>query len=102
MKRSSLKAEDGAEFFGLVEPVDGLFRASCYAKTTLQTEEPEFRMHASEDEALRWIGLRARQRGFHNWRLSQRPAPLPAARIDGAERDLRDRRRGPRPNSRGR
>jgi hypothetical protein len=102
MKQPSLKPEDGAEFFGQVEPIDNLVRARCYAKTAHQTEEPEFKMHANEDEALKWIGLRTRQRGFPNWRLSERPAPLPRARIGGAERDPGDRRRGPRPNSRGR
>jgi hypothetical protein len=95
-----LKAEDGAEFFGRVEPIEGLFRASCYAKNAHQTEEREFKMHRSEDAALKWIGLRARQRGFHNWHLGERPAPVSPARIGGVERDL-DRRRGPRPNSRG-
>jgi len=71
MKRPSLKPEDGAEFFGLVEPIDGLFRASCYAKTAHQTEEPEFKMRASEDEALKWIGMRTRQRGFPYWKLGR-------------------------------
>ena len=53
-------------------PIDGLFRASCYAKTAHQTEEPEFKMRASEDEALKWIGMRTRQRGFPYWKLAER------------------------------
>ena len=65
-----LKAEDGTEFFGRVEPFGGLFRASCYANTADQTVQREFKMHRSEDEALRWIELRARQRGFSNWSLA--------------------------------
>ena len=93
MKRPSLKPEDGAEFFGQVEPIDGLFRASCFAKTAHQTEEPEFNMRASEDEALKWIGMRTRQRGFLNWCISERPAPLP-------REDWRRRTRSRRPPSR--
>ena len=92
----SLKAEDGAEFFGRVETVDGQFHARCFARTAQQTEEPEFMKYASEDEALRWIGLRTRERGFPNWCLT----PNERAIGRGAERDLGDRHHGPRPNSR--
>lgn len=74
MKQPSLKAEDGAEFFGLVEPIEGQFRASCYARSNDRAEEPEIRMHASEDGALRWIGRRAAERDFLKW-WQERSAP---------------------------
>jgi hypothetical protein len=54
MKQPSLRTEDGAEFFGLVEPIEGQFRASCYAKIDHQIEGQEFKICRSEDEALKW------------------------------------------------
>ena len=76
MRKPSLRAEDGAEFFGVVESVEGKFRASCYAqidyKGGVETEEPEYFLCASEDEAVGWIELRTSQRRFPKYQLEHR------------------------------
>lgn len=62
MRKPTLRAADGAEFFGVLEKIDGQFRVSCYGridhKDRVETEEPEYHLCASEDEAVRWIELR--------------------------------------------
>ena len=76
MRKPSLKAEDGAQFFGVVEGVDGKFRASCYAQIDyedrVETEEPEYYLCTSDDEAVSWIELRTSQRGFLKYQLTHR------------------------------
>jgi hypothetical protein len=74
-RRPSLKAEDGAEFFGAVESIeDGrLFRASCHARRNhndkVETEMREFRICANAADAEKWIAQKAAQRGFPTYRL---------------------------------
>ena len=74
MRKLGLRAEDGAQFFGVVEKIDDQFRVSCYAqmdhKDRIETEEPEYHLCASEGEAVKWIELRTSQRGFHKYRLT--------------------------------
>ena len=67
MKQPSLKAEDGAEFFGRVEPIEGQLRASCYVRTDNRIEGQNFKMCKSEDEVLKWIAQQAGERGFSTW-----------------------------------
>lgn len=63
--RRSLKAGDGAQFFGTIERMEGgLFRASCYAQLGLETDTREFRMCPTEADAEKWIARRATRRGF--------------------------------------
>jgi hypothetical protein len=70
-----LKAEDGAEFFGVVESIEGgrLFRASCHARRDhndkVETEMREFRICPNADDAEKWIAQRAAQRGFSAYKL---------------------------------
>ena len=58
---------------GSLEKIDGQFRVSCYAridhKDRVETEEPEYHLCASEDEAVMWIELRTSHRGFPKYRL---------------------------------
>jgi hypothetical protein len=65
MKRPSLKAEDGAEFVGEIQRIEGgQFQASCYARNETQAEDPEYHTCASEDEAKNWLAAKAALRGF--------------------------------------
>jgi hypothetical protein len=74
-RRPSLKAEDGAEFFGAVESIEGgrLFRASCHARRDhndkVETEMREFRICPNAAEAEKWIAQKAAQRGFLTYKL---------------------------------
>jgi hypothetical protein len=77
MGRPSLKAEDGAEFFGAVENFEAgrLFRASCYAQRDhqgkVETEDREFRMCLTEAAAEKWIAQKAAQRGFSKYKRTK-------------------------------
>jgi hypothetical protein len=71
---SGLMAEDGAEFFGRVEPLeDGRFRVSCYAridrKDSEGREEPKTRLFRSANEGEDWISYQAQRRGFAKYHL---------------------------------
>jgi hypothetical protein len=75
MAEPSLRAEDGAEFFGTIERLDGghLFRASCHVQRSIaggvETEGREFRMCGTADAARKWIAERATKRGFTAYRF---------------------------------
>lgn len=74
MSADNLKAEDGAEFSGRVERLEGgIFRASCYAridhKRSVSTETPDYRMCESANEGEEWIKRQAERRGFSKYRL---------------------------------
>jgi hypothetical protein len=71
VKQPSLRAEDGAKFNGLVERVDGRFRASCYAETPEKKEEQTFGIFESEDEAVGWLDQNASERRFTSYRLTR-------------------------------
>jgi len=74
-RRPSLTAENGAEFFGAVESIEGgrLFRASCHARRDhddkIETEMREFRICPNADAAEKWIAQKAAQRGFPSYKL---------------------------------
>jgi hypothetical protein len=74
-RRPSLKAEDGAEFFGAVESIEGgrLFRASCHARRDhndkVESEMREFRICPNAADAEKWIAQKAAQRGFPTYKL---------------------------------
>jgi hypothetical protein len=74
-RRPSLKVEDGAEFFGAVESIEGgrLFRASCHARRDhndqVETEMREFRICPNAADAEKWIAQKAAQRGFPTYKL---------------------------------
>jgi hypothetical protein len=74
-RRPALKAEDGAEFFGAVESIEGgrLFRASCHARRDcndeVETEMREFRICPNAADAEKWIAQKAAQRGFPGYKL---------------------------------
>ena len=74
-RRPSLKAEDGAEFFGVVESIEGgrLFRASCHARRDhndeVETEMRQFRICPNATDAEKWIAQKAAQRGFPGYKL---------------------------------
>ena len=74
-RRPSLTAENGAEFFGAVESIEGgrLFRASCHARRDhddkVETEMREFRICPNADAAEKWIAQKAAQRGFPSYKL---------------------------------
>jgi len=74
-RRPNLKAEDGAEFIGAVESMEGgrLFRASCHAQRDrndqIETEMREFRICPNAADAEKWIAQKAAQRGFPGYKL---------------------------------
>lgn len=74
-RRANLKAEDGAEFFGAVESIEGgrLFRASCHARRDhndqVEAEMREFRICPNAADAEKWIAQKAAQRGFPGYKL---------------------------------
>ncbi len=73
MLQANLKAEDGAEFFARIEPVEGQFRASCPAQLdnrhSVATESPDYMMCATVEEAEQWIEREAGRRGFRQYKL---------------------------------
>ena len=74
MKKPALKADDGAEFVGLIAELEGgNVRASCYAqqdhKHSVETEEPQSMLCASRALAEQWIGQQAGSRGFRKYKL---------------------------------
>lgn len=75
MKRPALRAEDGATFHGRVVPVDGQFRAECWAELPLpsnhQAEEESYRICDTQLEAEHWIHEQAIARGFERYSLSR-------------------------------
>ncbi|MGO8711343.1 MAG: hypothetical protein ACLQUZ_04645 [Rhizomicrobium sp.] len=69
-----MKAEDGAEFFGRIDPVDdGQFRASCYARLdhrhSVETETPDSMICPSVAVAKEWMERQAGRRGFKKYKL---------------------------------
>ena len=74
-RRPSLKAEDGAQFFGSLESIEGgrLVRASCHARRDhndqVETEMREFRICPNVAEAEKWIAQKAAERGFASYTL---------------------------------
>ena len=71
-KRSALRPEDGAKFYGRVEPSDeGRFRASCGARldylSGVMEEAPDYFMCRSHEEGVAWIEQMAARRGFTKW-----------------------------------
>jgi hypothetical protein len=75
MKRPVLGAEDGATFHGRVVPVDGQFRAKCWAELALptshQAEEERCRICDTQLDAEYWIHEQAIARGFERYSLSR-------------------------------
>ena len=74
MKKSALTAENGAEFFGHIQELEGgEVRASCYAqqdhKHSVETETPEIKMVASVAAAEEWIAQQAGRRGFKKYKM---------------------------------
>jgi hypothetical protein len=65
MKQPSLTYEDGAELFCEIQRIEGAgFRASCYARSRTQSEDHEFHVSSSEEEAKSWIASHANGRGL--------------------------------------
>jgi hypothetical protein len=70
MKQPSLMHEDGAELFCEIQRIEGVgFRASCYGRSETQSEDHEFLMCASQDEAKAWIASLAKRRRFPTYWL---------------------------------
>jgi hypothetical protein len=73
MKRSALRAADGATFHGgfTAHDEDGVVGAWCYAQLitgdTIRSESSEFMTCSSEVEALNWIHQQACYRQFDHW-----------------------------------
>jgi hypothetical protein len=73
LRRPPLRKEDGAKFYGSVQPADGgRFLASCYAEqdndSNVVVEQPEHFSCSTREEGLDWIERQSAARGFTNWR----------------------------------